>query len=339
MIHVAPYLLLFVIPAIGQLAFRLGGGWVLLPVVVTWMVIPVLDHAFGLNRANPAAGAIPRWSRALPVIYAVIHLAGLAMGLHQVVFAGTLGEKLGWTVSLGIGGGLAIMVAHELMHRPSRLEQRLAEALMASTTYTHFCIEHVWGHHKRVATPDDPASSRRGESLYAFLPRTLWGSLASAWRIERARAAGGPPWRNRMVVYAVAQVALLAGLGAWLGPWGVAAFLAQSAIAVLMLETINYIEHYGLARQELAPGRYERVRPVHSWNASHRLSNWMILNLARHSDHHAWPGRNYAELRHHEDVPQLPEGYATMMLLAAVPPLWFRVMDPRLEAWQRRAAA
>lgn len=339
MAYMLPYLLLFAIPAIGHLAFSLGGAWVLVPAAFTWAAIPALDHVFGENRQNPGAFASSRWLRALPFGYGVLHMLALASGLGQIVHTGTLAEKLGLTVSLGIGGGLAIMVAHELMHRPTRAEQRLAELLMASTTYTHFCIEHVWGHHKRVATPDDPASARRGESLYAFLPRTLWGSFRSAWELERARTRNRPWWRNRMYGYAAFQVLVLAGIGAWLGPWGVVVFLAQSAIAVLMLETINYIEHYGLARAEVAPGRYERVRPVHSWNASHRVSNWMILNLARHSDHHAFPGRTYAELRHHEDVPQLPNGYAGMMVLATIPPLWFRVMDPRLEAWEARAAA
>lgn len=332
---------IFVAHATVVVALLGGGAWVLVPPLVTFGLIPLLDGWIGLNRDNRADPAAARLLRLLPQLFVPAHLLLLGVVLHRVTTDGTLWEKLGWVGGMGIAGGIAITVAHELMHRPTAREQRLAEVLMASTTYTHFCVEHVWGHHKNVATPADPATSRRGESLYAFLPRTLVGSLASAWRIEaaRARQSGRSPYgpANRLVGYAVAQVLLLAALGAWLGPVGVAAFLGQSAVAVGLLETINYVEHYGLTRPASAEGRYGRVLPEHSWNASHLVSNAMLLNLARHSDHHAFVARAYPELRHHEDVPQLPYGYATMVLVALVPPLWFRIMEPRVEAL--RAAA
>jgi alkane 1-monooxygenase len=164
--------------------------------------------------------------------------------------------------------------------------------------------------------------------LYQYLPRTLWGGLRSAWAIEAARSGA----RNRMWAYGAAWIALVGVVGAVFGGLGVALFFGQSAVAVLLLETINYVEHYGLRRAEIAPGKPERVKPHHSWNSSHRLSNWMLLNLARHSDHHAFAARAFPELRHHDDVPQLPASYSAMVMLATVPPLWFRLMDPRVAA-------
>jgi len=294
----------------------------------------------GLDTDNPPDDRPLAALRLLPVLFVPVHLALLGWTLHRCVAAGWSVETARLTLAAGLGGAIAIVVAHELMHRPSALEQRLAEVLMASTTYTHFCVEHVSGHHKRVATPDDPATARLGESLYAFLPRTLVGSWRSAWALESARAAraGHGPWslHNKLVVYLIVQAALLAGLAALGGLVAVVAFLGQSAVAVLLLETINYLEHYGLRRAETAPGRFERVRPEHSWNASHAVSNGMLLSLARHSDHHAFVQRPYPLLRHWEGAPQLPFGYATMVWLAVLPPLWFRVMDARVAAVNAR---
>jgi alkane 1-monooxygenase len=240
-------------------------------------------------------------------------------------------------LSTGITTGtIGITFAHELIHRPGRLELALGEILLATTSYTHFAIEHVYGHHRYVATPRDPATARLGESLFAFIPRCVIGSLASAWRIERERLAKRRrPWwhaSNRMLRYGVTQVALYAAVAIWWG-WLAALVLgAQAAIAFSLLETINYIEHYGLERREIAPGRYERVQPWHSWNSSHRLSNWLLINLARHSDHHLVASKRYQVLDHVAIAPQLPAGYAAMFLLAMCPPLWRRVMDPRVRA-------
>jgi len=320
------FLLVFVPPALLALAAALGGWAALLPIFVLFIAVPALDQVTAQDHDNPPGA---RWMRALPLAFVPAHLAALAYALARIT-SGELAiiEQIGLVVAAGIATSTAINVAHELMHRADRTEQAVAAVVMATATYTHFCIEHVQGHHKHVGTPRDPATSREGESLYAFLPRTLIGGVRSAWAIEAARSGVGT--QNRMLRYGAAQVALLVGIGAVWGGVGVAAFLAQSAIAVLMLETINYIEHYGLVRAETAPGRYERVQPRHSWNSSHRVSNAMLLNLARHSDHHAFAARAFPELRHYDDVPQLPGGYSAMLMLATVPPLWFRVMAPRL---------
>lgn len=341
--NVLRFLPVFVSPLLILLALAQGGWFVLSGAIFMFGCVPLLDAMLGLETENRVDGAWAPVLRALPMLFVPAHLITLALVLARVQQLGPTIEALGIVFAIGLGGAIAIVVAHELMHRSSWAEQRLAEVLMASTSYTHFCVEHVHGHHKRVATPDDPASAHQGESLYRFFPRTLLGSWRSAWAVEAQRAArnGRSTWgiHNRLVIYLLVQVALLAAVaGAW-GPLGLAAFVGQSLVAVLLLETINYIEHYGLSRAETAPGKYERVRPEHSWNASHLVSNRMLLSLARHSDHHAFVQRPYSELRHWEGAPQLPFGYATMVLLALVPPLWFRVMDDRVDRWNETSGA
>ena len=307
--------------------------WVCLP-VVAFLAIPLLDGLLPLDGSAPASPAAARALRAVPILFAPAHLAVLVWSLvaHAGAPRATPLEDLAFVFAAGIAGGIAINVAHELMHRPTRLERGLAAALMTSVQYAHFCVEHVHGHHLRVATPDDPASSRLGEGLWHFLPRTLVGSLRSAWEIETRR--GRTLLTHRVAMGLVAQGALLLLVGATLGPRGAALYLGQAAVAVLLLETINYIEHYGLtrARRVRADGRegWEGVTPGHSWNAEHLLAGSLLLQLPRHADHHAHAGRAFAELRHQPGAPQLPGSYPAMMLLALVPHLWFRVMDPRV---------
>ena len=330
-----PFVLVFIGPVLLTIAIALGGAWVFVPPAVLFGIVPAIDQLLPPNHTNTPGAPALRW---LPMLFVPVHLGVQAWALWAIsTGAWTPVETIALAVAMGFSGALAINVAHELMHRPGGAEQTLAAALMTSVSYTHFCVEHVQGHHKHVATARDPASSRAGESLYAYLPRTLVGSLRSAWAIEAARSGPGP--RNRLVRYAAVYALLVAGILTWLGPLGLALFLVQSVVAILFLETVNYVEHYGLVRAEIAPGRPERVKPYHSWNSSHRVSNWLLLNLARHSDHHAFAARPFMELRHHDDAPQLPGSYSAMLMLATLPPLWFRVMDPRLEAATRRAAA
>ena len=333
------YLLVLLPPIALGVGAALGGMAVFLPALVLFGLVPFFDQVLTEDHTNEPG---PAWLRHLPYLFVPVHVAALGYAMWRVSegeASSGLGtaEQLALTLNAGLATPAAINVAHELMHRPGRTEQALAALLMATATYTHFCVEHVQGHHKNVSTPRDPATARKGESLYAFLPRTIIGGLRSAWAIEVGRSGTGIG--NRLIRYALAQVVLLVGIGALLGPVGVVGFLAQSIVAVLVLETINYLEHYGLQRAEIAPGRYERTRPQHSWNSSHRASNAVLLNLARHSDHHAYAARSFRELRHYDDVPQLPTGYATMLLLATVPPLWFRVMDPRVNAASAQAGA
>jgi alkane 1-monooxygenase len=314
--------------------------------LLVFVLIPVAERLFGLRTDNDDTdGPARRWLYDLPLVAWIPVQLGVQLYATWLVATGAL---TGWEAiiaALSVGttaGAGGINIAHELMHRRSAPERAAAEVLMGSVTYTHFCIEHVHGHHRNVATPLDPASSRPGESVYRYLPRTIVGGLRSAIGIEneRCRKRGIPSssLRHRITRYGLTQAVLYATLALTLGPTAALFWLGQSLVAIALLEVINYVEHYGLQRREVSPGRYERVQPWHSWNASHRLTNWLLFNLQRHSDHHFLASRPYHQLRHYDDVPQLPAGYATMILMALVPPLWRGVMDPRVQAWKYQHA-
>jgi alkane 1-monooxygenase len=232
--------------------------------------------------------------------------------------------------------GIAINTAHELGHKRASLERWLSKVALAQSGYGHFFVEHNRGHHVRVATPEDPASARLGESFYAFLPRTVAGSLRSAWELERARleGTGSSPWtvRNDVLGAWSMTLVLYAALTAAFGPAVLPYLLIQSVLGFCLLEVVNYLEHYGLLRQRGEGGRYERTRAEHSWNSNSVASNVLLYHLQRHSDHHANPLRRYQSLRHVGTAPQLPTGYAGMIVLAAIPPVWRRVMDRRVLA-------
>ncbi|ABC39350.1 alkane 1-monooxygenase [Burkholderia thailandensis] len=305
-------------------------------------VIPVLDLLIGVDSENPPESIVPRLESDRYYRY-VVYLATFVV---YVAFAGAIwivGTKplvwydyLGFALSLGAATGISINTAHELGHKTSRLERWLAKITLAPVAYGHFFVEHNRGHHVRVATPNDPASARYGESFWAFLPRTVTGSVASAWRLERERLARSGrsvwSWRNEVLQAWAMTVALWSAAIAFGGAKVVPFLLIQAAYGASLLEVVNYVEHYGLGRRQLPTGRYERCTPQHSWNSNHVVTNLFLYQLQRHADHHANPTRSYQALRHFDDSPQLPAGYAAMILLAYVPPLWFRVMNPRVVA-------
>lgn len=330
--------LAFLIPASMVPGLCWGGLWSLFTPVFVFALVPVLDARLGLFEADPPEGAGSGRSglyQAWLLLWVPVQIGAMGWVFARLP-SGSVLEVCGWILSLGIvTGGVGITIAHELMHRPTRGEFRLAEVLMSLTTYTHFCVEHVFGHHRHVGTPADPATARLGQSVFRFLPQTLIGSWRSFWRIEARRDRG---WRDARLWYPLYVVLLYGAVGLAFGPWGVLGMAAQSAVAILLLEVINYVEHYGLVRHALPDGRYERVRPEHSWNSAHRLTSALLFQLPRHSDHHYLASRPYPLLRHHPGSPQLPAGYATMVLLALVPPLWRKVMDPRVEAVRDQAA-
>jgi alkane 1-monooxygenase len=322
-----------------------------LTLVVIFGLLPLLDLWLGNDTGNlddaQARHAETRVAfRVLTLLTLPAWLAVLAFSAWQ--FANlplNVFGQVGWILSTGIlGGVLAINPAHELIHKSGRLERAVGGLLLTCVGYHGFKIEHVRGHHVHVATPQDGSTARLGESVYRFVPRALARNTRRAWQLEaaRLRACGRPivSLRNEMLGWTLLWLALLAAFAAWLGAAGAAFFVLQGLAAAASLEVINYVEHYGLQRREVAPGRYERVTHLHSWNASQRLSNWLLFNLQRHSDHHARAWLRYQVLRHHDDSPQLPAGYATMFVLALVPPLWRRVMDPRArQAARARGAA
>ena len=345
MLRSLQYSVLFTVPASVALGLLWGGFWTYFTPLYLFVLIPALDHLGGVDTQNPNENDnqnislfhlwLILWVPAQLFIlgWALVHITHHTLQTFEIV---------GLTISVGMmAGGGGINIAHEMMHRKNNMHRALAEILMTSVSYTHFCVEHVLGHHKNVGTLKDPATSRKNENLYAFLPRTLFGGLLSAWRLETERVKNRQlSWtpKDRRLRYSIVYTIVIAGLIMNFGMLGLLFFMGQSAMAVLLLEVINYVEHYGLKRELQDSGRYERVLPKHSWNSAHRLTNALLVHLPRHADHHYMASRQYQELRHIEDSPQLPTGYAAMVLLALIPPLWKKVMNPLVNNWNAREA-
>lgn len=328
------------------LGYWLGGAWNFLTPFVIFAVIPLLDMVVGRDSRNYTAEEYEELEdrisfRIVTVCYAIVQVASVVwaawcIGLQPKPMQWW--EMLGLALSVGILGGNGINFAHELLHKPSKFEQFCGKVLLCSVSYMHFFIEHVRGHHVRIATPDDPATARLGENFYTFFPRVVVGSWKSAWELEtdRLRKRNIPilHWRNQMLWFVVLPIVCAAVLGLAFG-WGAGLFFVfQSYVAIQELEIINYLEHYGLMRRKLSNGRYENVSAVHSWEARETLSNILLIKLQRHADHHINPIRRYQSLRVFDTSPQMPTGYPGMMILALVPPLFFKVMNPRVAAFQ-----
>lgn len=316
------------------------------PLFLIFGVLPVLDHLVGRDPANPTDEQVEKMSRSgwyplitllvVPAQFVVLIFGAWVFTQHsgQLGLAG----QIGWILSVGIVSAiLAINVGHELIHRRTRLENWAGGLLYASVCYAGFKVEHIRGHHVHVSTPEDPSSARYGQSLYHFLPRAYLHNFLNAWKLEAERLArrGLPAlhWRNELIWWYGISALLLAGFFVAFGWQGALFYLGVSWMSFTTLEIINYVEHYGLHRRKLENGRYERTTPAHSWNSNFLLTNMGLFHLQRHSDHHAFPNRRYQVLRHYDEAPQLPTGYAGMYVLALIPPLWFRVMNPRVEAY------
>jgi alkane 1-monooxygenase len=316
--------------------------WWLGPIIL-FVVLPALDLLVGRTSDNPPeserarleADKYYRWITYLflPVQYVSLVFSCWVWATQGLDLASTVGLAL----TMGVVSGIAINTAHELGHKREENERWLSKIALASSGYGHFYVEHNRGHHVRVATPEDPASSRFGENFWtSFLPRTVWGSLRSSWHLEVKRFARHEqnPWslRNDILISWAMTIALFTALclvfGVGVLPW----LVVQAVVGFTLLEIVNYLEHYGLKRGTREDGRYERVDPRHSWNADHTVSNLLLYQLQRHSDHHANPVRRYQTLRHFEESPQLPSGYGTMIVVAVFPPLWRRIMDPKVVA-------
>ena len=320
-------------------ATGLGVFWFYGPVLI-FAVFPLLDLLVGLDASNPPDSVIKwleqdRYYRWCTYAFLPLQYAGLIFACWMWSHGGlsTL-ESVGLAFTVAMVAGVAINTAHELGHKRASSERWLSKVALAQTGYGHFFVEHNRGHHVRVATPEDPASSRMGESFYEFLPRTVIGSLRSALEIEREHLErdGHKFWslRNDIFNAWLMTLVLFGGLALAFGPVVLPYLAIQAVIGFSLLEVVNYLEHYGLLRQTRDDGRYERTRPEHSWNSNNVASNVLLYHLQRHSDHHANPLRRYQSLRHFEEAPQLPTGYAGMIVAAAIPPLWRRIMDRRL---------
>lgn len=313
--------------------------WWIGPIII-FVAIPLSDWAIGMDGTNPRDEDYERLSkdryyRWCTYMFLPVQLIGLIVA--GAMWAGSelsLVDKLGLAATLGFVSGIGINAAHELGHRVESLEQWLAKVALAQSGYGHFFVEHNKGHHALVATPEDPASARFGESLWEFLPRSILGGLRSALVLERNRLRRkGYGWwsiHNHILQAWSMTLVLFGGLLGAFG-WRILPYLVlQAVLGISLLETVNYIEHYGLLRRRRPSGRWERCSPRDSWNSDRLVTNIFLFHLQRHSDHHANPGRRYQTLRSTQESPQLPAGYATMILAAVIPPLWRHVMDPRL---------
>lgn len=347
------YLLFLLTPTLMPVGWMLGRATGLAdlmawyPVLWIFGLIPLLDYAVGRDTANPdeatetAVMQNELYYRALTLLAVPIQVLLLAWGgwifVHSDLgFCGLLG----WLVSMGVVSGInAINIAHELIHRRGRLEPWAGGVLLSLVAYGGFKVEHVRSHHLHVSTPHDASSARYGQSVYSFLPHAWKWNFLNAWRLEAERLQRRElpvlHWRNELVWW-YGLTLTVAVVMTWAYGWlGLVFFAGQSFVALTELEIINYVEHYGLHRRRGDDGRYERTNHQHSWNSSYLVTNLFLFQLQRHSDHHAHPARRYQVLRHFDDSPQLPGGYGAMVLLALVPPLWRRVMDPRVAAYYR----
>ena len=334
---------LFPLIAMGLMNWS-GQAWMLwIPLIFLYVFIPLLDYLFPNDRSNPPEQIVPQleadaYYRVLNHLTVPLHFIILIAGAWFVA-----NNDLGWSgylglsLTVGVISGFGINIGHELGHKKAPMDRLAARLALAVPFYGHFNIEHNVGHHAEVATPEDTASARFGESIYKFVLREIPGGISRAWRLEskRLHRRGFKTWslRNEILQSYLVSVLLYGGLIVAFGLVILPFLLIQTAFAWWQLTGANYIEHYGLLRQKLANGRYERCRPQHSWNANHMASNLITFHLERHSDHHAYAARHYQSLRHFDDVPQLPSGYFGMFLLSYVPFLWRKVMDPRVLDW------
>jgi len=343
----APFWMSFLLLPLAWIS-AVNGGWALLLLpLVTWYFFTILDGFFGLNLENADLHAVDEdlvWYKAITIAWVPLQFL-MVFGL---IWYATGAEHLSTleriVLFFGVGvitGTVGINYSHELMHQKSNLERGLSDILLAMVLYSHFRSEHLLVHHRYVGTPRDPVTARYNEGFYRFYLRVLKECLLSAFGAEKAMLARKDlPWTdlsNPFFKYWFLQGAMLL-LAFAIGGWaGVGLFLVQAGTAIWQLELVNYVEHYGLTRKHLGDGKYEHVMPRHSWNAAHKASNWLLINLQRHSDHHYKPDRRFPLLQNYTkaDAPQLPYGYPVMTIAAMMPPVWRRVMNPRVRRWRQ----
>ena len=322
-------------------AFHSDNLVIAVPIIIAWVIIPLLEVFLKPNEKNLSAAEeeLAKHDKSYDILLYVVVLAQyfllfeyLSSMKHDVLSPLATTGRI-WVMGM-LCGVFGINVGHELGHRVNRFEQFLAKALLLTSLYMHFFTEHNKGHHKRVATPEDPSSARYNEPVYLFYFRTIIFSYLSAWHIAnddmKKKGRHVSSLHNEMIQFSIIQLAFLSLIYIFFGWLVLLYFLASAMIGILLLETVNYIEHYGLQRKTTVNGMYERARPEHSWNSNHVIGRIVLFELSRHSDHHFLASRKYQVLRHHENSPQMPTGYPGMMMLAMIPPVWFYVMNKRL---------
>jgi alkane 1-monooxygenase len=341
-IRVFKYLSPITIYVLAYLAFTSTGWLTWSPMIYVWIIIPLVELLIkpdekNMNAAEEEVAKKDKLYDFMLYFFVLIEFVALYIFLNSFQQAGlTSWDIVGRICTMGLlCGTFGINVGHELGHRVNVFEENLAKASLLTSLYMHFFIEHNKGHHKNVATPQDPSSARYNEPVYLFYFRTIIFSYLSAWKIANTdlQKKGLPAvhWKNEMIQAHVIQLVFVALIFFSFGTTVTLYFLGAAFMGILLLETVNYIEHYGLQRKQTTPGKYERAMPQHSWNSDHVLGRLMLFELSRHSDHHYLASRKYQILQHHNNTPQLPTGYPGSMLLSLVPPLWFYVMNRRIK--------
>ena len=348
----------FIIPALVMTGSYAGGWWNFSSIIFVFILIPIIDYQLGLDTHNVPKEEKEKvgeefYYRFVTYMWVYLQFGFLVWSVYRISTGALTSpqEWIGFTIGCAlVTGGIGITVAHELGHKKSRLEQFYSKALLMTVCYMHFFIEHNRGHHVFVATPEDPATARKGQNFYSFWFQSVLGGFSHAWKLEneslRRKDKSILHPGNQMIWYILLPLVfcgVLAGipfLNTGTLQWEIPAFFfVQSVLGFSLLELVNYIEHYGILRKHNSPGQYERVNPQHSWNASHMISNFFLFQLQRHSDHHYNAIKRYQILDHYDESPQLPFGYPTMILAALLPPVWFHMINPRLEAWEKAQPA
>jgi alkane 1-monooxygenase len=335
------YLTAFSIPLVAFIGMFLKGYWIWATPIYTFIAIPLLELIFPIDTKNLEESAVKsRLKRNvfdwllylnLPIVFGLV-----AYGL-SIVYSETLvlNEFVGLVFSIGIVLGVnGINVAHELGHRQTTNERFLGKALLLPSFYMHFYIEHNFGHHLHAATLEDPATARYNQTVYSFWLTSTFRQYASAWKLQnkllKSNKKGFFSVKNDMFWYTIFQVVYLSIVALFLGINGLIFVILIGVVGFLLLETVNYIEHYGLLRLKTKSGRYGRVREIHSWNSNHVIGRIVLYELTRHSDHHYKSSKKYQILDCHDTSPQMPYGYPTSMVISMFPPLWFKVMNARV---------
>lgn len=339
------YLSAFMSVVVIMISLLVGGVWVYFAPIYAFGLIPLLEIFMEGNTENFSSAEEDVLKNDIKFdlllwFIVLVQYAMMAIFLYRSSQPNIpLWERIGLIIAFGISCGVfGINVAHELGHRNTKHEQLMSKLLLLTSLYMHFFIEHNRGHHKNVSTDEDPASSRRGETVYSFWFRSVTDGWLSAWHIEnnRLKKLGLPwfSWHNEMLWYQIIQITLLVLIAVFFGWQVMLSFIAAAVIGFLLLETVNYIEHYGLRRKKIEGEYYDKVRPIHSWNSNHPIGRLMLFELTRHSDHHYMASRKYQILRHFDESPQMPTGYPGMMMLSLIPPLWFKVMHLQIEKYR-----
>ncbi|MCE2733340.1 MAG: alkane 1-monooxygenase [Chryseotalea sp.] len=346
----------FILPALVVAGVYLNGYWQMSTIVFVFIFIPFADYLIGLDTSNVKKEVIALeteryFYRLVTYVWMYLQLAFLFWCVWVITQEEIHGafEWFCFILSTGlVTGGIGITVAHELGHKKPKIERFYSQVLLMTVCYMHFYIEHNRGHHVYVATPEDPATAQKNETFYRFWFKSVFVGYKHAWHLENVRLIQKNKSffsiDNKMIHYQVLPALFCLALlvfGYLLSGEILLSiplfFFSQSIVAFTLLELVNYLEHYGIQRKKLPSGRYEQVNPLHSWNASHLISNFFLFQLQRHSDHHAYAHKRYQVLEHYDESPQLPYGYPTMILIALVPPLWFNLMNKKLDEWQMQS--